>query len=112
MIDDSSDKKNSSEFSGWLYDVDFEFLNSPSTKQIIIAGPRCYDLKLRLLIAGLPAEKLSCEFEERDALKYIDTDVEKFYLLHDAYNIEYAIELEKEIAEIFNNSQKKGGTEE
>lgn len=110
MIDDSSDKKNSSEFSGWLYDVDFEFLNNPDTKQIIIAGPRCYDLKLRLLIAGVEAEKLSCEFEERDALKYIDTDVEKFYLLHDAYNIEYAIELEKEIAEIFNNSQKKGGT--
>ena len=53
MIDDLFERHDSSEFVGWIYDADFEFLNTPDIRQIVLAGPRCFDYKLRLLIAGI-----------------------------------------------------------
>ena len=56
MLDDVFDEKESSENITWLYDADFEFLNSPDIIEVIPVGIRCLDSKLRLLIAGVDPE--------------------------------------------------------
>ena len=109
MIDDLFERKDSSEFIGWIYDADFEFLNTPEMKQVILAGPRCFDYKLRLLIAGLPEEKILCEEDEFKAIKLIDKNVSKFYLLHDTSTYDLACEVEEKIIEDFKAFNENGG---
>lgn len=61
----------------WLYDCDFEFLNHESIKNIVVCGPRVKDYRYRLLLAGVPDEKISYTDKEIDApkqLKYLDND--------------------------------------
>lgn len=50
----------------WLYDCDFEFLNKENIKNIVVCGPRVRDYRLRLLMAGVPEEKISCTDKEID----------------------------------------------
>ena len=61
------DMKHWSENTCWLYDCDFEFLNQDNIKNIVLCGPRRFDHKLRLLLAGVPEEKLSFAEKETDA---------------------------------------------
>ena len=61
------DMKHWSENTCWLYDCDFEFLNRDNIKNIVLCGPRRFDHKLRLLLAGVPEEKLSFAEKETDA---------------------------------------------
>ena len=42
----------------WLYDIDFELLNDGSIENVVCAGPYRYDFAVRMLIAGVPEEKL------------------------------------------------------
>ena len=109
MIDDLFERKDSSEFMGWIYDADFEFLNTPEMKQVILAGPRCYDYKLRLLIAGLPEEKILCEEDEFKAVALIDKNVSNFYLLHDTSTYDLACEVEEKIIADFKAFNENGG---
>ena len=88
--------------------VSFEFLSRGCASVTAVEKASTQSAFMKKVAAQLGCDNFN--LVRGDALKYIDTAVEKFYLLHDAYNIEYAIELEKEIAEIFSNSQKKGGT--
>ena len=108
MIDDLFERKDSSEFMGWIYDADFEFLNTPEMKQVILAGPRCYDYKLRLLIAGLPEEKILCEEDEFKAVALIDKNVSNFYLLHDTSTYDLACEVEEKIIADFKAFNENG----
>ena len=48
----------------WLYDCDFEFLNSDDITCIIVTGPYASDYELRLLLAGVPKEKITCVKDE------------------------------------------------
>lgn len=59
LLADLHDEVNSSENITWLYDIDFEFLNKENVKQIIISGIRVYDILLRLLLAGIPKDKIT-----------------------------------------------------
>lgn len=65
--------KNWSENPSWMYDTDFEFLNRDDVVQLVCAGPRARDYKLRLLLAGIPEGKIFLEDDEFKAL-------EKLYL--------------------------------
>ena len=56
--------KNWSENPSWMYDTDFEFLNRDDVVQLVCAGPRARDYKLRLLLAGIPEEKITVEEDE------------------------------------------------
>ena len=60
--------KNWSENPSWMYDTDFEFLNHDDIVQLVCAGPRARDYKLRLLLAGIPEEKIFLEDDEFKAL--------------------------------------------
>lgn len=68
----------------WMYDTDYEFLNRDNIRKIILAGPRYLDHRLRLLLAGIPEEKLVCLAEEKDTPAHVDIHgVEKIFVLHD-----------------------------
>lgn len=48
----------------WIYESDYEFLNSDDITCIVITGPYCSDYELRLMLAGVPEEKLISVFDE------------------------------------------------
>lgn len=110
MIDDWFDRKNSSEVIGWIYDVDFEFFNTPNLIQIVVAGPRCYDYKLRLLIAGVSEDKIVCHEDEMSAVDVMNTDIEKLYFIHDPSTYEHSLKVEEKLISVFNRAHNgKGG---
>ncbi len=41
----------------WLYDINFELLNDKSIEKIILIGPFCYDLAVRLKTGGINPKK-------------------------------------------------------
>lgn len=67
MMNCLGDEKTWSENTSWLYDCDFEYLNNDSIKRIIVTGPRGKDYHLRLLLAGVPEEKIIWVKSETDA---------------------------------------------
>ena len=112
MIDDLFERRDSSEFVGWIYDVDFEFLNTDGVKQIVLAGPRCFDYKLRLLIAGVPEERILCEEDEFKAVDIMDKDIDKLYLLHDTSTYDLACQVEAKMISAFTEAYKAKGGEQ
>ncbi len=83
-MDDAYDRKQSIEYVGWIYDVDYEFLTREGVEQVIATGPRCYDHKVRLLLAGVPEEKICCAQDEMSGVDMVQTDeVDAVYILYD-----------------------------
>jgi len=98
MYDDIFDEKETSENIAWIYDVDYEFLNTDDLVQVIPCGVRALDGKLRLLIAGVPEEKItpvSCEAEVPDAIQYGGAD--RIFLLYDVYRHDIAVRVRAEV---------------
>ena len=98
MYDDIFDEKETSENIAWIYDVDYEFLSTDDIAQVIPCGVRALDGKLRLLIAGVPEEKISpasCEAEVADAIRYAEAD--RIFLLYDVYRHNIAVKVRAEV---------------
>lgn len=112
MIDDLFERRDSSEFVGWIYDADFEFLNTEDIKQIVLAGPRCFDYKLRLLIAGVSADRILCKEDEFKAVDIMDKDIDKLYLLHDTSTYDLACKVEEKIKTVFEQAYNEKGGEQ
>lgn len=98
LIEDFHDNKESSECPAWLYDCDFEFLNDESIKKIIAVGHRGEDLKFRLLLAGVPEEKIVSLQNDGVVTDYLslnkDTDI---YILYDMYEQPIVDEVNRQI---------------
>lgn len=60
VVDRISRKYFTSETS-WLWDIDFEKLNTDRVKSIILGGKYCYDLLVRFNSTEIPKEKIFCE---------------------------------------------------
>lgn len=58
LITDSKDKHHGHEDISWLYDTDFDALKREDVHRVILGGTRCEDLALRLILGGVPQEKL------------------------------------------------------
>ncbi len=98
ILDDIFDAKNSSENTTWLYDADFELLNSEDIKQIIVAGARYLDDYLRLLLAGIPEEKIVPLREELDIPDYVQLDnIDKILILRDMWQLDNAVKIKEKI---------------
>jgi len=66
----------------WIWDVDFENLNSLLIKDIIISGIRLYDMAVRLKIAGLKEESFKiCESDDKLINNIISAEAETTYVL-------------------------------
>ncbi len=98
MYDDIFDEKETSENIAWIYDVDYEFLNTDDLVQVIPCGVRAADGKMRLMIAGVPEEKITpvrCEAEVADTIRYPDAD--RIFLLYDVYRHNIATKVRTEV---------------
>ena len=83
MLDDLTYKKTT-EIMTWVFDADFELLEHESIKRIVVGGVRIHDYHLRLLLAGIPEEKIRCVENETDAPKELALERgEKVFILHD-----------------------------
>lgn len=104
LLYDHFDAKESSESIVWLYDCDFEFLNDDSISKIVIGGPRCEDFYLRLLIAGVPSEKLVYTQNPIDTVNSLSIENGKdIYVLYDVYTDKEAKEVSSKIKEKIQN---------
>ena len=91
MMNCLGDTRHWSENTCWIYDADFEFLRHESIVQIVCAGARCRDYKLRLLMAGVPEERIVCEddeFRAAELLRYTPGD--DVYILYGTDSLERA----------------------
>ena len=55
---DSSSRRYKENDISWIWDIDFESLNDPSIKNIILIGKFCYDMKVRMEYAGIQKDKI------------------------------------------------------
>lgn len=107
LLDDLHEAQNSSENITWLYDCDYEFLKDPGIKQVLVAGGRYLDDKVRLLIAGVPEDKIVCIREEMELVSYLELEeIDKIFILHDLYAFDLAKKVKEQVRE---KLQKKGG---
>ena len=86
LIEDYHDNRESSENIAWIYDCDFEFLNDENIEKILICGYRAADISFRLLLAGVPEEKIIYVKDEKKIPDYLSFKKEnKIYILYDMY---------------------------
>ncbi len=87
MLDDDRFIKVSSEYTGWYYECDFEYLCDPSIRQVAIYGVRSYDLELRLLLAGIAPDQIVLAESPEAAAEALDLDaVDTVCISFDNYN--------------------------
>lgn len=86
----------------WLYDADYEFLNGDNVEQIIVSGRRAKDTVVRLLMAGVPKEKIFAETNEAESVRkhFKPENIESVYILYDLYSIKERDEVHKEVKNI------------
>lgn len=84
LLDEVFDDPHKSETVAWIYDSDYEFLNDSHIHKIIVGGERYLDHQVRLLLAGIPREKLVCLRDPDETPEHLDFQgVDKIYVLHD-----------------------------
>lgn len=72
-----------SENTAWLYEVDYEPLKRSGVRQVVTAGNRCYDYWVRLLLADINEERITCAFHPEDVVKLVDIeDVDNIYIIY------------------------------
>ena len=81
-----ADSPTEIEFMGWLYQADFEYLNDPAIKQVILEGEQNDDLLLRLLLAGVPREKIVVVETPEAAANAVDDSVDSVFLDVDIFS--------------------------
>lgn len=96
LLDDLHEAANGSENIAWHYDTDYEFLKEDSIKQILVAGARYLDTKVRLQMAEVEMEKVVCQRDENSLVEQLNLEgIDRIFILHDLY----AIDLKNEIKE-------------
>ncbi|MBQ9765750.1 MAG: DUF1727 domain-containing protein [Lachnospiraceae bacterium] len=101
MVDDLYEEKEGSENTCWLYDADFEYLATPEVKRVVVAGARALDHKVRLLMAGIPEEKIVTVEAELDAVDKLAEikGVEAIFILHEVFGYGRASEVRNRLKE-------------
>ncbi len=101
MVDDLYEEKEGSENTCWLYDADFEYLATPEVKRVVVAGARALDHKIRLLMAGIPEEKIVTVESELDAVDKLAEvkGVEAVFILHEVFGYNRASEVRNRLRE-------------
>ena len=85
----------------YIYDTDFEFLNDEKIYNIVAVGKRAQDFVFRMLVAGIPKERLHAVAQMKDlAPELVLKDGEAVYILYD----NYSVDLENEARDIIENT--------
>lgn len=99
LLDDLHEKN---EVITWFYDADYEFLNGDNVEQIIVSGRRAKDTVVRLLMAGVPKEKIFADRNEAESVKkfFKPQNIDSVYILYDLYSIKERDAVNKAVKEI------------
>ena len=109
MMNCLGDTKHWSENTCWIYDADFEFLAHDSISQLVCTGARCEDYKLRLLMAGVPEERITCEKDEFKAAERLNyTPGDDVYILYGTDSLGLAYKVYDHMKDI---AAQRGGEE-
>ena len=107
MMNCLSDEKHWSENTCWLYDCDFEFLARDDVSRVIATGPRAMDYRLRLLLAGVPEEKIVCERDELRAADMLElVPGETVYIFHGVDSFDLTVRVRERIRERIEEAAK------
>ena len=88
LLDEVFENPHKTETSAWIYDTDYEFLNSEAIKRIIVGGDRYLDHRLRLLLAGIPQDKIVCMQDMLRTPEHLLLENDKaIYILHDVNSV-------------------------
>lgn len=88
------------EYTGWYYQADFEYLADPAIKQVVVQGANSDDLLLRLLLAGIEPAKIRLAETETEAADMVDLDgVDGVFCAYDIFNGEQADRFRDRVAE-------------
>ena len=107
MMSCMTDERHWSENTSWLYDCDFEFLNTPEITHIIATGPRAIDYKLRLMLAGVTEDKIDCiEDAEKaaESLRFVDGST--VYMFYAADQLDYVFKVREKIKALAKEAAK------
>lgn len=75
------------EYIGWYYQSDFEYLTDPAIKQVVVQGVTSEDLLLRLRLAGVDPTKLNMVKTPEEAADAIDlTRADSVFWAYDIFN--------------------------
>ena len=95
MVDDIHNEQDDSESITWHYEADYEALNDDSITHIFASGPRSLDVKYRLLLAGIPEEKITVGRHEADVIEKMNLDdTDSLLIFYDMHRYD---KLEKEV---------------
>ncbi|MBR3964108.1 MAG: DUF1727 domain-containing protein [Clostridia bacterium] len=84
----------------WLYDCDMSALADPTIREIVFAGPRCRDQKLRAIMAGVPEEKIKITDTPADGVDLIDVkNHSEIFILYQLYTIPAAARAKRRLIE-------------
>lgn len=100
LLDDLHEAANGSENIAWHYDTDYEFLNDDSIKQILTAGARYLDTKVRLEMADIDISKVIYQRDELSLVDKLNLDgIDKVFILHDLYSIDLKNQMKNKVIE-------------
>lgn len=100
----------SSEYTGWYYQTDFEYLADPSVGQIVVVGARGEDLLLRLMLAGVDAMRVSLVADADAAARALGLGgVDGVFIAYDIFNGDQADRLRSLVRERLEKDDLKAG---
>lgn len=98
VLDDAYDRKNSIEYWGWIYDTDYERLAKDNIKIVAPLGPRCYDHEVRLLLAGVPQDRIYAKSKELEAIDTLPLEeIDSIFILYDTSTYHLSCEIKEKI---------------
>ena len=90
-IDDKPENLHNSENVCWFFDCDYSGLADPSIDQLIFAGPRRLDHRLRCLMTGIPDEKIITCPDYKAAAKLVDLNkYNNIFIVYDIFRVDEA----------------------
>lgn len=88
------------EFTGWYYQADFEYLADLAVKQVVVQGANSDDLLLRLLMAGIDADTIFMAETEREAADLVELEgIDGVFCAYDIFNGDQAQAFRERVAE-------------
>ena len=79
IIVDSISRKYFTSETSWLWDIDFENLNSDNINSVVLAGRYCYDLATRFEYTGIPEDKIHVFETIPAAAEYLKKDKDRYF---------------------------------
>ncbi len=82
VIVDAVSRKYFTSETSWLWDIDFELLNSENIKQVVLTGRYCNDLASRFSFTDIPEDKIKVFESINDAAEHLkNTDTGYIYVV-------------------------------